>query len=119
MKKAFIAMTIALTPFVSGLTQETYRPGSITSKERQIFVIHADKTHERYMQMTTEITTTAGIEERGEIVLSYQSALETLDVTEATTVQRERNVCRPGEQFHWEAFHGHLQRDIRSQIFFE
>jgi transglutaminase-like putative cysteine protease len=89
MKKAFLAMTIALTPFVSGLTQETYRPGSITSKDRQIFVIHADKTHERYMQMTTEITTTAGIEERGEIVLSYQSALETLDVTEATTVTKD------------------------------
>lgn len=82
-------MTIALTPFVSGLAQEAYRPSSISTAERHVFVIHADRTHERYMHMTTEIMTPAGIEDRGETIISYSGTLETLEVIGASTTTKD------------------------------
>lgn len=82
-------MTIALTPYVSGLAQEAYRPSSVSNNERHLFVIHADKTHERYMSMTTEIMTSAGIEDRGETIISYNGTLETMEVTGASTKTKD------------------------------
>ena len=89
MQKTFIAMTIALTPYVSGLAQEAYRPSGVIDNERHVIIVHADGRHERYMTVVTEVATPAGIEDRGQQTISYNSTLETLEITGASTVTRD------------------------------
>jgi hypothetical protein len=44
-------MSLAFTPYVSGLAQEAYRTSFVRLRERHLSVIHADLAHERYMSM--------------------------------------------------------------------
>ena len=60
-----------------------------------------------------------GIRYSSRYILSDQGGTQVLEVTRHLAVQRESNFCTPKEQLPWEKFHLLLQRDVRSQVFFE
>ncbi len=88
MNRIAIIMTtlIAFSPLTITEAQEAYRPPYSKQQSIDTIIIHADGTHERIMDSYERIETELGVKEYGERTLSYNSALEELNIIEAASI---------------------------------
>jgi len=77
---------LALAPFSPTTAQESYRPPYSKQQSIDTIVIHADGTHEHFMESTERIESELGVSEYGERILSFNSTLESMEIIDAYTI---------------------------------
>lgn len=77
---------LALAPFSPTTAQESYRPPFSFERTHSTVIVHADGTHEHLMESTMRIESELGVNEHGQRILSFNAALEELDILEAATI---------------------------------
>ncbi|MBU3725744.1 MAG: DUF3857 domain-containing protein [Burkholderiaceae bacterium] len=100
-----MATAIALAPFSPTSAQEAYRPPIAHERKVTTVVVHTNGTHEMVIEDMVRIETELGVNDHGERIMSFNSALEELEVLEAATItpqceriQVESNAIRTVEE---------------------
>lgn len=77
---------LALAPFSPTSAQESYRAPYAHESRLHTVVVHADGSHDLWVESVSRIETDVGVSDYGERVMSFNAALETLEVLEAATI---------------------------------
>lgn len=81
-----MSTAIALAPIAPTMAQEAYRPPVFNQYSIDTIIVHADRTHERFMESAVRIETELGVAEHGERIISFNATLEELEILEAATI---------------------------------
>ncbi len=85
-KQLFMTSALALAPFSPTLAQESYRAPFAHERRTTTIIVHADGTHEHLFESIDRIETELGVNEYGDRAVSFNAALETLEILEAATL---------------------------------
>lgn len=86
LQRLVMTSALALAPFSPTAAQESYRAPYTHESRLVTVIVHADGTHEHVIEGTDRIETELGVNDYGDRVLSFNAALETLDILDAATI---------------------------------